>query len=177
MKTIPLAVCILSILFCACDKEVLEPEKPSKLDSTEVIQPNQSDSTFISVERAQILFKEQGEVETIVIGYIVGCISGTSLSGAQFEAPFLSQSNLLIADDSQEVNVTKCFPVSLPAGTDLRKKMNLKDHGNLLHCKVAFQGYLQKYFRVVGMKKILAYDIMSESDLSKSCQLSGALFN
>lgn len=169
MRTIPFWILIFCILFCACDKEVLEPDKSSKKDSTEIIPPKEADSTYVSVARAQGLFEEQGEVETIVRGYIVGCISGKSLSGARFEAPFSSQSNLLIADDSVEVNVMKCFPISLPAGTDFRKKLNLKDHENLLHCKVAFQGYLQKYFRVVGMKKILAYDILNTSKLRKDC--------
>ncbi|MFA6820188.1 MAG: DUF6359 domain-containing protein [Bacteroidaceae bacterium] len=170
MRTIPFWILIICIFFCACDKEVLEPDKPSKNDSTEIVPPKHGDSTFVSVGMAQTLFEEQGEVETTVRGYIVGCISGTSLSGALFEPPFSSQSNLLIADDSDNVIVTKCFPVSLAAGTDYRKNLNLKDHPNLLHRKVAFQGYLQKYFRVVGMKKVFAYDILSDSISHKNCQ-------
>ena len=160
MKKIPFCILLIALLFSACDKEVLKEEEPDKKDSTEINHPQKQDTSFVTVAGAQTIYKEEGEVEVFVSGYIVGCISGTSLSGAHFVPPFYSESNLLIADDSAEVDAAKCLPVSLTAGSNVRESLNLKTHENLWHCKVAFQGYLQKYFRVVGIKKVLAYAVL-----------------
>lgn len=87
-----------------------------------------------------------------VKGYIVGVIDGISVSeNSKFEAPFTSNSNLLLADSPNETNYFRCIPVQLPVG-EIRNGINLKDHPELLGKEVLLYGSLTKYFGVPAMK-------------------------
>lgn len=88
-----------------------------------------------------------------VTGYIVGWVDGASMStGAHFEVPASSASNVLLAANAGETDVTKCIPVQLVAQTDIRAKVNLKDNPSNLGKKLTVQGNLEKYFGTTGVK-------------------------
>ena len=89
-----------------------------------------------------------------VKGYIVGFVDGQKLAdGAKFTASGCTvESNILIADNANEKDVTKCIPVQLTANTKHRTALNLKDNAGIIGKEVVFGGYIQTYFGVNGLK-------------------------
>ena len=100
--------------------------------------------------------------EVWVKGFIVGYIDGASLeNGSVFgavapEGGEVSATNLLIADNAEETDYTKCIPVQLPSG-DLREALNLQAHPENLGKSVTLVGSLEAYFRVCGLKSVTDY--------------------
>lgn len=93
----------------------------------------------------------------VVEGYIVGTSSQTSYLGSgHFQSPFSVETNLLLADDPRERDISRLLPVQLPQG-DLRKELNLKDHPENLGKKIQIKGDLVSYFSVPGLKNPSAY--------------------
>ena len=87
-----------------------------------------------------------------VCGYIVGYIDGQSLeNGARFEVPSVPETEILIADNPDEVDPSKVYPVQLPAG-DIRNALELSAHPELLKQEVLLFGSIERYFNVPGMK-------------------------
>lgn len=87
-----------------------------------------------------------------VRGYIVGYVDGTSLeSGVRFEVPTEAQTEILLADNPDEVDPSKVYPVQLPAG-DIRNALELSAHPELLKQEVLLFGSIERYFNVPGMK-------------------------
>ena len=97
-----------------------------------------------------------------VKGYIVGYISGTSISGANFSAQSVTNTNLLLADSMQERRVENCIPVELIAGTARRRELNLKDNPLNWGKHVVVKGNLTKYFKAVGMKSTSNYQWIND---------------
>lgn len=92
-----------------------------------------------------------------VTGYIVGWVEGQVLStGAHFETPATSASNLLLAASPSETNVANCVPVQLPTGT-VRSALNLKDNPGNLGKQVTLKGSLENYFGAAGIKSVTLY--------------------
>ena len=92
-----------------------------------------------------------------VRGYIIGAAKSgttsiTSSANIDWNAPFSSNTNVLIADNPSETDYNKCIAVNLPAGTALRTQVNLLDNpgnkGKLLNVK----GTLRTYFGIPGMR-------------------------
>ena len=97
----------------------------------------------------------------IVKGYIVGFVNGKSLEdGATFgnNPPKEANTNLLIADNADETDVTKCMPVQLPSGA-VRSALNLVDNPGNYKKQVTLTGSLEKYFGVTGLKSVSKYVI------------------
>lgn len=92
---------------------------------------------------------------SFVKGYIVGYIYGKSASdGAAFDADTCTVStNVLIADDPNETDVTKCMAVQLPRGV-VRNGINLKDHKENLKHEVTLYGQIAAYFGQTGLKNV-----------------------
>ena len=87
-----------------------------------------------------------------VRGYIVGYVDGTSLeSGVRFEVPTEAQTEILLADNPDEVDPSKVYPVQLPSG-DIRNALELSAHPELLKQEVLLFGSIERYFNVPGMK-------------------------
>lgn len=87
-----------------------------------------------------------------VRGYIVGYVDGQSLeSGVRFEVPTVAQTEILLADDPDEVDPSKVYPVQLPSG-DIRNALELSAHPELLKQEVLLFGFIERYFNVPGMK-------------------------
>ncbi len=92
-----------------------------------------------------------------VKGYIVGSVKKdiTSISSADdihFAPPFTSATNVLIADDKNETDYTKCVVVNLPAGKPLRSEVNLVDHPDNLGKWLKVTGTLRTYFGIAGLR-------------------------
>lgn len=90
-----------------------------------------------------------------VKAYIVGYVDGKSIAeGARFSnEDVTSNTNLLIADASNETDVSKCVPVQLP-NNPVRTGLNLKDNPSFLGKQVLLYGNLEKYFSVAGVKSV-----------------------
>lgn len=89
-----------------------------------------------------------------VKGYIVGWIDGKTLAtGATFDGNAKVTTNLLIADNENETDLSKCLPVQLPAG-DVRTALNLQDNPGNYKKQVSLSGSLEKYFGAAGLKSV-----------------------
>ena len=97
-----------------------------------------------------------------VVGYIVGCIDGTSISNAVFGNEVSEENgdkNILLADDPYETNIDNCIPVQLPSG-DVRTALNLFNNSDNYQKKVILTGDVQEYFKVAGLKNTSAYEFV-----------------
>ena len=107
--------------------------------------------------------KGSGVAGTYVKGYIVGDATGMNLSsGIEWEAPFTSGTNILIAASSSETDITRCIPVQLPTG-DVRTNLNLQANpNNLEHC-IILCGSRETYFSVPGLKTVTSYEWVGDA--------------
>lgn len=97
-----------------------------------------------------------------VKGYIVGFVSGNSMSGANFSATGASYSNVIIADAQDCTDATACVPVQLVRETDIRAAVNLGDNPGNFGKTLTITGQLIKYFSVPGVKAPTAYVLEGE---------------
>lgn len=92
-----------------------------------------------------------------VQGYIVGVMeTDVDPFAASFASPFRTNSNLLIADSPEEVNLANCLTVQLPAG-DIRTALNLVDKSGNKGKQVKLLGGLEAYFGQPGIKNLTGY--------------------
>lgn len=120
----------------------------------------------------------QGQTGKWVKGYIVGSVTGQSIvEGAQFNAPFTTQSNILIAASPNETDYTKCIPVQLPFdGTGIntiRPNLNLASNPGNLKREVMVYGDLTTYFNQFGMKNTSDYILGKEDNSSNTLPEDG----
>ncbi len=100
-------------------------------------------------------------------GYIVGCAATTETvfvandATSQFEAPFGSATNILLADNPDETDYTKCISVQLPSGP-IRNDLNLADNPANHGRQVTLHGYIDKYVGIAGLRSVDAYNWGSE---------------
>ena len=98
-----------------------------------------------------------------VTGYIVGCANTTETvfvandATSEFEAPFGSASNMLLAATPDETDYTKCISVQLPSGA-VRNALNLKDNPANAGRQVTVHGYIDKYVGIAGLRSVDAYN-------------------
>ena len=86
-----------------------------------------------------------------VKGYIVGYVDGISIGYASFGIPTEAQTEVLIADDANETDYTKCMPVQLPAG-EIRNAVDLFTNPGNLKKEATLYGSIEKYFGTQGLK-------------------------
>ncbi|SEN40419.1 LPXTG-motif cell wall anchor domain-containing protein [Mesobacillus persicus] len=115
-----------------------------------VAQVASAEDGFITVEEA--IANNSGVA--IVKGYIVG----TTISKTNFdlEAPFTTNTNIAIADNPNETDISKLLPVQLPTGA-VRNGLNLMDNQDLLGKVVYLTGSLEAYFTIPGLKNVSEY--------------------
>lgn len=105
--------------------------------------------------------------DTIVVvkGYVVGYISGNSLStGAAFGLPDVVNTNMLLADSPEETDYLKCLPVRLEKSENYgyRDALNLYDHPqNYRRCILLLAG-VGSYFRAKGITRVYDYEWLQE---------------
>ena len=112
-----------------------------------------SEETATSKENPYSVAEAQGASgNNYVRGYIVGYVDGQAFeSGVRFEVPTEAQTEILLADDPDEVDPSKVYPVQLPSG-DIRNALELSAHPELLKQEVLLFGSIETYFSVKGMK-------------------------
>lgn len=92
--------------------------------------------------------------KAFVHGWVVGYVNGNSLNAntATFDYPEKAgETEVLIADDPDETDFTKCIPVQLPKG-EFREKLDLYNNGHIMYRDITFYGSIEKYFGVCGIK-------------------------
>lgn len=101
-----------------------------------------------------------GETGVWITGYIVGCVDGAVVAdGADFVAPFSSQSNILLAAKAGETTIANLMPVQLTFGTDARNQLNLNQNPGNLGKLILIKGDVATYFNVPGIKNITEFSI------------------
>lgn len=92
-----------------------------------------------------------------VQGYLVGVMeTNVNPFTASFSGPFVTNSNVLIADNPSETNVANCLIVQLPVG-DVRTAVNLVTNVSNLGKEIKLRGNLTAYFSSPGMKDTDGY--------------------
>lgn len=135
-------------------------ETVNKHDVEFIIDPNDeytetgngSEANPYSVAQA---IANQGGVDVWVIGYIVGSKPGT---GWDFINGTWQATNIILADDASETANTKCIAVELGTGS-FRTNLNLVDHPELLHRKIAIKGNLLAYQSISGLRNLTSFSI------------------
>ncbi|MBR3916968.1 MAG: chitobiase/beta-hexosaminidase C-terminal domain-containing protein [Bacteroidaceae bacterium] len=97
--------------------------------------------------------------DATVVGYIVGCVDGSSISNAVFGNEVSTNSNILLADDPYETNIDNCIPVQLPSG-NVREALNLVGNSDNYQKKVILTGNVEAYFTVAALKSTSAYEFV-----------------
>ena len=98
-----------------------------------------------------------------VKGFIVGWIDGKSLAeGAKFNGEATVATNLLLAENANETDYTKCIPVQLPFGA-VRDGLNLQANPGNYKKEVSLKGDIATYFTAPGLKTVTEYSIDGSS--------------
>ena len=98
-----------------------------------------------------------------VKGFIVGWIDGKSLAeGAKFNGEATVATNLLLAENANETDYTKCIPVQLPIGS-VRDGLNLQANPGNYKKEVSLKGDIATYFTAPGLKTVTEYSIDGSS--------------
>ena len=121
------------------------------------------DETLSVAEAIALYDANNAQPNVRVKGFIVGYIDGKSIEdGATFgNSGNVSNTNLMIADDANETDYTKCLAIQLPAG-NVRDALSLQQHPENLGKEVSLLGSLEKYFGTYGLKGISEYALDGE---------------
>ena len=108
------------------------------------------------------------QIPAVITGYIVGAVNGTSFGdggeNCKFDVTKIENAaNILIADNADETDYTKCLVVQLPSG-DVRDALNLVDNPDNLKKKVVLTATMETYFGVAGLKSTSAYEFVEEEE-------------
>ena len=89
-------------------------------------------------------------------GYIVGAVKPevttvTSNADIEWTAPTMLATTIVIADDPECKDISKCLIVPLPQGSQFREDANLKDNSNAYKASVRVLGILSTYMGQPGI--------------------------
>lgn len=87
-----------------------------------------------------------------VEGYIVGFATG--IKSYDYEAPFSAETNIIIADSTDERDNAKVMPIQLPSS--YRAQFGLVSNPSALGKKIKITGNIEPYFTVPGIKAVTA---------------------
>jgi len=113
---------------------------------------------------AQAIAKTDGSAQTYwVKGYVVGEMSDFSNNKYFYELapPFNGTSSYLIADNADEIVLSKCMPIQLStAGSD---SLTLDTHSKYWRKQIVTCGLLRDYFSMPGLKTLTALEVQNPS--------------
>lgn len=138
------------------------------VDTGEVPAGNGQEASPYNV--AQVIAKGDAVSESgmWVKGYIVGSIptggASTTLPYTVFGTEGAAPSNLVLAPTADCTDPSKCIPVQLVSGSDVRKALNIVDNPGNLGKLVAIKGDLAKYCGAPGIKNPSAYTLTGGGD-------------
>lgn len=148
------------------------------VDTGEVPAGNGQEASPYNV--AQVIAKGDAVSESgmWVKGYIVGSIptggASTTLPYTVFGTEGAAPSNLVLAPTADCTDPSKCIPVQLVSGSDVRKALNIVDNPGNLGKLVAIKGDLAKYCGAPGIKNPSAYTLTGGGDTPVTPPASGA---
>lgn len=133
------------------------------VDTGEVPAGNGTEASPYNV--AQVIAKGDAVSESgmWVKGYIVGSIptggASTTLPYTVFGTEGAAPSNLVLAPTADCTDPSKCIPVQLVSGSDVRKALNIVDNPGNLGKALSIKGNLIKYCGAPGVKEPSAYKL------------------
>lgn len=136
---------------------IVAPGKASE-ETPETTPDAPSEGGSFTVSQAIAAYIDGQKIPATITGYIVGAM-GSNPYKAEFSGTTSIASNILIADDANETDSTKCVIVQLSSGSAARKALNLVDNPANYKKKVEITGSLEKYFNAPGLKSVTAYEI------------------
>lgn len=148
------------------------------VDTGEVPAGNGQEASPYNV--AQVIAKGDAVSESgmWVKGYIVGSIptggASTTLPYTVFGTEGAAPSNLVLAPTADCTDPSKCIPVQLVSGSDVRKALNIVDNPGNLGKLVAIKGDLAKYCGAPGIKNPSAYTLTGGGNTPVTPPASGA---
>ena len=107
-----------------------------------------------TVEEA--IAKQNTNTKGWVTGYVVGAVAPevtnvSSNADIEWTAPTVLDNTLVLADDPECKDYTKCVIIPLPQGTTFRDEANLKAHPKLLKRMIKVKGVLATYMGAAGI--------------------------
>ena len=115
-----------------------------------------SESEPYSVANIIAMGANASQTAVYVKGYIVGSCTDMDYTSATFTADGASNTNILLADDANCTDASKCIPVQLPSGS-VRTALSLQQHPENLGKQVLLGGDIAKYFGQPGFKNTNSY--------------------
>ena len=109
-----------------------------------------------SVSDALAAYVDGKQIQATVTGYIVGAVNGAVETGCEFGSTEVA-TNILIADNADESDYTKCLIIQLPKG-EIRSALNLADNADNYKKQIKISGSLETYFKTAGLKSVTEYE-------------------
>ena len=105
---------------------------------------------------AEAIEVQNTAVKGWVMGYAVGAVAPgvTTISGnsdVEWTAPTTMDNTLVLADDPDCKDISKCIVVSLPQGSPFREEANLKDNVSYYKTAIKVKGTFATYMGVAGI--------------------------
>ena len=127
-----------------------------KVEKTESGDTQPDEPIVGSVSDALAAYVDGKQIQATVTGYIVGAVNGNVETGCEFGSTEVA-TNILIADDADESDYSKCLIVQLPKG-DIRNALNLAYNTDNYKKQVKISGSLETYFKAAGLKSVTEYE-------------------
>ncbi len=124
-----------------------------------------------SVSDALAAYVDGKQIQATVTGYIVGAVNGAVETGCEFGSTEVA-TNILIADNADESDYTKCLIIQLPKG-DIRSALNLADNAGNYKKQIKISGSLETYFKTAGLKSITEYEFTGVTSIESLENESG----
>ena len=123
------------------------------------------DAVEYTIPQAIEAFANGKEEYAIIKGYIVGAID-LSYTNCIFGTTTV-KTNVLIAENANEKDKTKCIPVELPIG-EILDKVNLKDNPDNYRREITFTGKITEFYTVAGLKDVREYQLGEKAEEPES---------
>lgn len=123
------------------------------------------DAVEYTIPQAIEAFANGKEEYAIIKGYIVGAID-LSYTNCIFGTTTV-KTNVLIAENADEKDKTKCIPVELPTG-EILDKVNLKDNPDNYRREITFTGKITEFYTVAGLKDVREYQLGEKAEEPES---------
>lgn len=157
-----IALCLISMLAFACEKEIAEEPKTEEQPPEERVIDNGVKSQAMSV--AEAIGQDDG-TQVCIKGYIVASTQ-RSMSNCDFEAPFSGSSAIVMADipvseggDDEDAEAD-LLPVCLTdCSKSIRTALNLENNPQLWNHLIYIYGTRSQYMSTEGLKKVTAYEV------------------
>ena len=117
-----------------------------------------------TVTEALAAYVDGQQIPAIVKGYIVGAMNSTGYV-PEFGSTTV-KTNILLADDADETEITNCIIVQLPSGS-IRNELNLVDHSDYYKKEIKITGSIEKYFQQAGLKNPTAFEFTGVTGINE----------